>query len=160
VLRAESGLDFRGRVSLGRGRRDAGLREEVVGGKGLEEGDGAVEEDGDFFGGLVVCIAGRVEGGDACAVFAPLVFPERLVVALVVFPVLLHDFKSFVGSRGLQDFGDVGVGAARVAVGFVGAVAVVWPETVESPAVVWASWGVGVPKLGLEEGATRGVEAA
>jgi hypothetical protein len=49
-------------------------------------------------------------------VLAPLVLPEGLVVSLIVLLILLHDFKSFVGSGGLQDLGDVGVGAARVAV--------------------------------------------
>jgi hypothetical protein len=160
VLGAEGGLDFGGRVRLGGGGRDAGLREEVVRGEGLEQGDGAVEEDGDFFGGLVVGVADRVEGGDAGAVLAPLVLPEGLVVAFVVFPVLLHDFQGLVGAGGLQDFGDVGVGAARVAVGFVGAVAVVGPEAVEGPGIIWAGWGVGVPELRLEESSSGGVEAA
>jgi hypothetical protein len=160
VLFAEGGLDFGRRVSLCCRRRDSGVREEVVGGEGLEQGDGAVEEDGDFLGGLVVGVAGRVEGGDAGAVLAPLVLPEGLVVALVILPVLLHDFKSFIGAGGLQDVGDVGVGAARVAVGFVGAVTVVGPQAVQSPGVVWAGWGVCVPELCLEEGAAGGVEAA
>jgi hypothetical protein len=160
VLFAEGGLDFGGGVSLGCRGCDSGFREEIVRREGLEEGDGAVEEDGDFLGRLVVGVAARVEGGDAGAVLAPLVLPEGLVVALVVLPVLLHDFKSFIRAGGLQDFGDVGVGAARVAVGFVGAVAVVGPQAVEGPAVVRAGWRVCVPELGLEEGAAGGVEAA
>ena len=160
MLFAEGGLDFGRSVSFAGGGRDSGFGEEIVGGQGLEERDGAVEEDGDFLGRLVVGVAGRVEGGDAGAVLAPLVLPEGLVVALVVLPVLLHDLEGLVGAGGLQDLGDVGVGAARVAVGFVGAVAVVRPQAVQGPGVVWAGWRVCVPELGLQEGAAGGVEAA
>jgi hypothetical protein len=160
VLRAEGGLDFGRGVRLCCRGHDASSREGVVGGEGLEEGDGAVEEDGDFFSRLVIGVAARIEGGDAGAVLAPLVLPEGLVVALVVLPVLLHVRQGLVGARGLQDFGDVGVGAARVAVGFVGAVAVVGPQAVQGPGVVRACGGIGVPELGLQEGAAGGVEAA
>ena len=127
VFGAEGCLDFGRSVRFSGGRGDSGFGEEFVGGQGLEEGDGAVEEDGDFGCGGVVGVAGRVEGRDAGAVFAPLVLPEGLVVALVVFPVLLHHGQGVVGARGAQDFGDVFVGAARVAVGFVGAVTVIGP---------------------------------
>ena len=127
VFGAEGCLDFGRSVRFSGGRGDSGFGEEFVRGQGLEEGDGAVEEDGDFGCGGVVGVAGRVEGRDAGAVFAPLVLPEGLVVALVVLPVLLHHGQGVVGARGAQDFGDVFVGAARVAVGFVGAVTVIGP---------------------------------
>ena len=56
----------------------------------------------------------------------PLVLPEALVVASLVFPVGVHVGEE-VGVRGLDDGADVGVCARGVAVGVVGAVAVVRP---------------------------------
>jgi len=60
-------------------------------------------------------------------VFAPLVLPEALVVALVVLPVGVHVAEKVSLSGGAKDGGDVGVGSAGVAVGVVGAVAVIGP---------------------------------
>jgi hypothetical protein len=60
-------LDLGGRVGLGGRRRDARVGEPVVGGQRLEEVDGLLEKVGDFFGRLVLRVAGRVEGGDAGA---------------------------------------------------------------------------------------------
>ncbi len=62
---------------------------------------------------------------------APLVLPEGLVVAAVVFPVRVHVGEEVVAVEGFEDRSDVGVLAGLVAVLGVGAVAVVWPGTKE-----------------------------
>lgn len=58
----------------------------------------------------------------------PLVLPERLVVALVVLPVLVHVGEKLGVARVLDDGSDVGVLARVVAVCLVGAIAVVRPS--------------------------------
>ena len=77
--------------------------------------------------GHVVGVAGGVEGADAGAVFAPFVLPERLVVALVVFPVHGHVVQQVVAVEVLEDLRDVFVLAAFVAELLVGSVAFVGP---------------------------------
>ena len=46
----------------------------------------------------------------------PLVRPELLVLALVVFPVCIHEIEYICGAEGSEDIYDVGVGAARVTI--------------------------------------------
>jgi hypothetical protein len=133
VVLAQRGLDVCGGVCLAGGGHDACVRKERVRGQRLEERDGAVEEDGHFLRGLVVGVAGGVEGRDACAVLAPFVLPEGLVVTLVVFPVLLHVAQGLIGTGGLKNLRDVGISAFGVAVRFVCAIAVVGPQAVNSP---------------------------
>lgn len=58
----------------------------------------------------------------------PLVLPERLVIALVVLPVLVHVGEKLGAARVLDDGSDVGVLARVVAVCLVGAIAVVRPS--------------------------------
>jgi hypothetical protein len=106
---------------------DARGGEPLVARQGLEERDGAVEVVNDFFGGLVLGVALWLERADAGAVLGPLVVPEGLVLALVVFPVCLHEGESVVCAKGLQDRRDVRVGARGVAVGVVGAITAVGP---------------------------------
>lgn len=53
--------------------------------------------------------------------------PKGLVVPVDVNPVLVHVGEELRAALRLQDVRDVGVGAAGIAVGFVGAVAVVGP---------------------------------
>lgn len=68
--------------------------------------------------------------------FAPLVLPETLVVAGVVFPVGAHVIEDVVAVVSFEDLGDVFVLAALVAVRVVGSVAVIGP-------VWWVSrWGI------------------
>lgn len=112
------------------GRRagcDAGGGEPLVARQGLEERDGTVEVVDDFFGGLVLSVALWLERADAGAMLGPLVVPKGLVLALVVFPVCLHERESVVCAEGLQDRRDVRVGARGVAVGVVGAITAVGP---------------------------------
>lgn len=56
---------------------------------------------------------------------APLVFPEHLVRAVIGDPVGVHVVEQTLPVEGLQDGGDVRVGATVIAVGLIGAVAVV-----------------------------------
>lgn len=92
--------------------------------------------------------------------FAPFVFPEGLVVALVVFPVGAHVGEQVGLVVGFENGGDVGVGAGGVAASIVGPVAVVRPKTVDGPGIVRASAGICVPELRLEKLSTWGIEAA
>ena len=107
----------------------------------------------------------------------PLVEPEAVVVALVVFPVCAHVVQKFSLAKRLQDGRNVRVGARGVAVRIVGAVTAVGPvervsilsvsnlarnipQSVERPAIHWPSDGVCVPELRLQELSTRRIEAA
>ena len=80
---------------------------------------------------------------------APLVLPEGFVVAAFVFPIGVHVAEEVGLTGGVEDGGDVGVCAGGIAVGVVGAVAVVGPETVDGPGVGGAGGRGGVPELGL-----------
>lgn len=109
---------------------------------------------------------------------APLVHPQALVIAFVIFPVHGHVGEEIGGAKGLEDVSDVVVGAAVIAVGFVGAIASVgpWigvsamlivekkkrhsPQTVYSPRVIRPCGRVGVPELCLKHLTARVVEAA
>lgn len=139
---------------------DARVGKPGVGRQRLEQIDRLLKEIHHLLLRHVVGVAARLQGADAGAVLAPLVLPEALVVALVVLPVGVHVREEVGGSRGGNDGGDVGVGARGVAVGVVGAVAVVGPQAMDGPGVGGAcGWGV-VPELGLEQLAAGGVEAA
>lgn len=59
--------------------------------------------------------------------FAPLVLPEALVVAAVVFPVDAHVVEDVIAVVGLEDLRYVRVLARLVAVRVVGSIAVVRP---------------------------------
>jgi hypothetical protein len=58
----------------------------------------------------------------------PLMIPEGLVVAIVVFPVCGHVGEEIGCAEGVEDGGDVGVGARRVAVCVVGAITSIGPR--------------------------------
>ena len=85
--------------------------------------------------------------------------PERLIFALVIFPVGVHVIEEGGGAGGCDDGADVGVGASGVAVGVEGAIAVVRPETVYSPGLRGTGGRVGVPELGLRRRVSA-IEAA
>ena len=59
--------------------------------------------------------------------FAPLVLPEALVVAAVVFPVDAHVVEDVIPVIGLEDLGYICVLSRLVAVRVVGSIAVVRP---------------------------------
>lgn len=58
---------------------------------------------------------------------APFMLPETLIVAFVIRPVGLHVRQKVGFAKGLQDLGDVGVCTRTIAVGIIGAVAVIRP---------------------------------
>jgi hypothetical protein len=58
-------------------------------------------------------------------VLAPFVLPEGLCGSTVGHPVVLHVAQEIGLAIGLEDLSDVGVGTRGIAVGFVGAIAVV-----------------------------------
>jgi hypothetical protein len=65
----------------------------------------------------------------------PLVLPERLVVALIILPVDIHVCQQVRLAVGVEDGSDVSVLARRVTVGFIGAVAAVWPKAMDCPRI-------------------------
>lgn len=75
----------------------------------------------------VVGVALGVEGADTGAVLAPLVFPERLVLTLIVFPVYGHVVEEVVAVEVLEDLGDVLVLSGFVAELLVGSIAFIGP---------------------------------
>lgn len=85
-------LDLHSRIRLIRARHDALAFQELVAIQPLEQVYGFLEIIHNFFLRGVVVVAFGVEGADAGAVFVPFVFPEALVVAGVVFPILGHVF--------------------------------------------------------------------
>ena len=94
-------FNLRRRVRLRRARDDPRDREEGVAIERFEQVDYFLEEIDDFFLWGVVDVTVRVEGGDAGAVFAPFMLPERFVGAVVVFPVGVHVGEEGVGAIGL-----------------------------------------------------------
>ena len=62
----------------------------LVGIKSFEKVHRLLEVIDHFFLRRITGIALCPQGADACAVLVPLVFPELLVIALVVLPVRVH----------------------------------------------------------------------
>lgn len=98
----------------------------------LEQVNHLLEEVTHFLLGVVAGVAAGLDGVDASTVLAPLVLPELLVATAVADPVLVHVCQEIIAVLGLQDLRDVGVLARGIAVGLVGAVAVVGPEGYET----------------------------
>lgn len=90
----------------------------------------------------------------------PLMLPEALVVALVIFPVRIHVLQQRCLSGCLQYLSDVRVLARWVAVGVVRPIAAVRPESMDGPAVRGSGRRMSVPELGLEKLPARRIEAA
>ena len=114
---------------------DARVLEERVRVQDREQLECLLEVIDHLLRGHIVGVAGGVEGADAGAMLAPFVLPERLVVALIVFPVHRHVVQQVVAVEVLEDLRDVFVLAAFVAELLVGSVAFVGPA--ERPAVSW-----------------------
>lgn len=115
----------------------------------LEKINSLLEIITDFFLGLVVGVAARLDGVDASAyiiisawsglpdrhkrtMLVPLVLPEALVITLVVLPVGLHVGQQLGPALRLEDLCDVRILARRIAELLVGAVAVVRPALIVS----------------------------
>ena len=83
-------LNLRTSIILRRARHDTRNSEECVSIERFEEVDGFLEEIHHLFLRCIIDIAVRIETRDTRPMLPPLVFPERFVVAAVVFPVSLH----------------------------------------------------------------------
>jgi len=77
--------------------------------------------------------------------------PERLIVAALVLPVLLHEGQEVLAAVVFQDTADVGVLPRLVAVLGVLAVAEVRPEAMDGPVICGSGRRSGVPELDLED---------
>ena len=120
-------LDLRSGVRLRSARHNARYREENVGWQRLEEINGLLEEIDNLFLRGVIDVAIGIERADASTVFTPLVLPEGLVIATLIFPIGFHIGEEGVGIVGLEDGANVCVLAGFVAVLVVSAIAVVRP---------------------------------
>lgn len=99
----------------------------IVGIKTLEQIDSNLEiVDGLLFRG-VPDVATRLESVDTGSMFIPLVFPEALVVSLVVFPVYVHVVKESRLPGSSYDSMNVSVLPGWITVLFVGSIAIIWP---------------------------------
>ena len=136
-------------VGFGRVWDDACGREELVAGEGLEKSHGLVEEIYHLLLWNVVGVAARFQSADAGSVLAPFVLPEGLIRCSLVFPVGIHVVEEVGGASRGKDGADVGIRTRSVAVGVVGAIAVVWPETVNGPGICRALGRATVPELSL-----------
>jgi hypothetical protein len=122
-----SGLDLGESVGLGGRWGDAGSWEGCVGVQGLEEIGNFLEEVGSFLAWSVIRVAAGVDGVVTCSVGGPFVLPEGLRTLVVALHVGIQVGNETALSIGVEDLGNVLVGARRVAVGWVGPVAVVGP---------------------------------
>lgn len=84
---------------------------------------------------LVVLIARRLERAHARSVLVPLVLPERLVIAFVILPVGIHVREQIRLAKRGKDISYVAVFARWITVGFIGAVAAVWPQAMNCPGI-------------------------
>ena len=81
---------------------------------------------------------------------APFVFPEALVIALVILPVGIHVAEKVCLSSSRENGRDVGVCSVGITIGVVGAIAVIRPETMDGPRICGSGRWTIVPELGLE----------
>ena len=126
----QSGVDITGRVGLRRGWVDASIGEELVGVEPLEEADSNVGKVDIFLCRLVIGVALGVEAGNAGSVLLPFVLPEGFIrtAGRAVLPVGVHVVQKIIGTKTLEDSGDVGVSTVGIAVGLVSTVAVIGPD--------------------------------
>ena len=109
---------------------DARILEEGIRIQDREQLEGLFNVIDHLLRGHVVGVARRVESADAGAVFAPFVFPERFVLALVIFPVYCHVVQEIVAVEVLEDLRDVLVLSGFIAELLVGSVAFIGPVTI------------------------------
>ena len=117
------------RVRLRGARHDARVLEKCIRVQDREELEGLFKVIDHLLRGHVVGVAGRVKGADAGAVFAPFVFPEGFVLALVIFPVYCHVVQKIVAIEVLEDLRDVLVLSGFITELLVGSVAFIGPMT-------------------------------
>ena len=122
-----SSLDLRKSVRLACARHNTRSFEPLVAGKYLEEIYRFLEVLHNLFGSLVVSVAIWYHGGNASSMLGPLVFPESLIIALIVLPVGIHVVEEVRGTKGSDYVGDVGVCTRWITVSLVGAIALVGP---------------------------------
>ena len=116
------------RIRLGGARHDARIFEKGICIQDREELESLLEIIHNFLRWYIIGVAIRVEGTDAGTVFAPFVFPEGLILALIIFPVYLHVVQEIVAVEMFKDLGDVFVLTSFVAVLLVGAIAFIGPR--------------------------------
>lgn len=81
----------------------------------------------------------------------PLVLPELFVLTVDVDPEVLHERQRATSTLSGQQASDIRVFTARVTERGKGAIAMVGPETVNSPAIAGTCGRVRVPELCLEK---------
>lgn len=100
----------------------------LVGIQALEKIDCLLEIVTNFLLRRVAGVAAGLDSVDASTVLSPLMLPEGLTIAINVDPILLHIGEKIGTVLSFQDIGDISVGAGIIAVGLVGAIAVIRPN--------------------------------
>lgn len=77
------------------------------------------------------------ENGKKSPEYTNLMFPETLIIPLIIFPISIHIRKQISLTIRLKNSSDIGVFTCRVAVGVVCTVAMIRPEAVDCPGIVW-----------------------
>jgi len=81
----------------------------------------------------------------------PLVLPEGFVAFVVADPVCVHEVQCGSSALGGQQGSNILVFTASVTELGKGAIAIVWPETVNCPAIAGTCRRIRVPELRLEK---------
>jgi len=92
-----------------------------------------------------------MKGAETCSMGGPFVIPEFFIGSIVVNPELIHEIQCGGSPIVSQQGADVSVIAGWITVLAEGPVAVVRPQTVYSPAIIWPGSWIGVPELGLQQ---------
>lgn len=85
------------------------VRAHCVSVKRLEQIDGLLEEIRNFLLRGISSIAAGLQCTDTGAVLAPFMFPETLVVSVLIQPVLIHIIQQVILAVRLQNLRDIGV---------------------------------------------------
>lgn len=129
----ESGGDLGVGVGLAGAWGDTGISQPLVSWEALEKSNSGVEEIDKLIFLGVVGVAAGVQSGVTGTMLAPFVLPERLVITLVVLPVGLHVSQNIAMTLVFKNAANISVCSRAITSGFVGAVAVVGPEAMDSP---------------------------
>jgi len=150
--RLQGAIELRQRMGPSGAWGDALRLEPTVCRKGLEQSNNPLEECNSLSArGAAGREARRLQCAVASSMGGPLVLPESFVTFVVADPVFLHERQGGTSALRVQQVSNVRVITARITVFGIGAIAVVWPETVYSPAIAGTRRRMRVPELCLSQ---------
>jgi len=148
----ERAIELRQRMGLSGAWGDALRLKPAVCRKGLEQRNNLLEECNSLSARRAARReTRRLQGAVTSPMGSPLVLPEVFVTFVVADPVFLHERQCGTSALRGQQASNVRVITARITVLGIGAIAVVWPETVNSPAIAGTCGGIRIPELRLEK---------